>query len=511
MGTGAEHRPPVGRGTPRTVCAYHDPAAAYPAHAPYPPGEAYPEYGFGETRGEPNGAYAAVRACFHAAGLDAGRFGTAEWNPLGGLIAPGETVLLKPNMVKEKHPRDPDGWRYVVTHGSIVRAVADYVWKALEGRGRIVLADAPQTDSSWNGLVRVMGLEEIRAFYAAQGLDFSVVDLRQEEWTERDGVIVHRRPLEGDPLGGVAYDLGADSEFEGHGGAGRYYGADYDAAEVNRHHTGGRHEYKIAGSAIHCDVLFSLPKLKTHKKAGITASLKNLVGVNGDKNWLPHHTEGAPPTGGDERPEVKAGGRLERRAVAVLRRLTMSVPVLGPWVHQRARAMGRHVFGDTEEVIRSGNWSGNDTVWRMCLDLNKLILYGNPDGTLRPGTPENRKRHYVLVDGILAGEGSGPMNPDPVHAGVLVFGVHPASVDAACAYLMGFDPGHVPIVRGAFACHGYPLAEWGWKDVRLMSNRADWDGRRLPEIADAATFHFRPHFGWTGRLERRASAEEAAA
>ena len=133
------------------------------------------------------------------------------------------------------------------------------------------------------------------------------------------------------------------------------------------------------------------------------------MGINGDKNWLPHHTEGAPATGGDERPEVKAGGRLERGAVALLRRLTMSVPVLGPWVHQRARAMGRHVFGDTEEVIRSGNWSGNDTVWRMCLDLNKLILYGNPDGTLRPGTAENRKRHYVLVDDIVAGErGAGP-------------------------------------------------------------------------------------------------------
>jgi uncharacterized protein (DUF362 family) len=497
--------------TPELVCAYHDPDAHYPADAPYHPGEAFPEYGFAEVAGEPNRAYAAVRACFHAAGLDAARFGTPEWNPLGGLIAPGETVLLKPNLVRERHPRDPEGWRYVVTHGSIVRAVADFVYKALDGRGRVVVADAPQTDSVWEGLVRVTGLNEIRAYYAAQGLDFDVVDLRLEEWTEREGVIVGRRPLPGDPRGTVAYDLGADSEFEGHGGGGRYYGADYDSAEVNRHHTGGRHEYKIAGSAIHCDVLFSLPKLKTHKKAGITATLKNLVGVNGDKNWLPHHTEGAPATGGDERPEVVAKGRFERNAVAVLRRMSLSVPVLGTWVHRRARSVGRRVFGDNDAVIRSGNWSGNDTVWRMCLDLNKLILYGNPDGTLRPGTPENRKRHYALVDGILAGEGSGPGNPDPVQAGVLIFGVHPASVDAACAYLMGFDPGRIPIVRGAFECRGYPLAEWAWQDVRLVSNRADWDGRRLPDVADAATFHFRPHFGWTGRLERRAHAPDAAA
>ena len=81
MSIGAEPRPSLGRDTPRTVCAYHDPDADYPAHAPYHPGEAYPEYGFGETRDERNGAYAAVRACFHAAGLDAARFGTPEWNP----------------------------------------------------------------------------------------------------------------------------------------------------------------------------------------------------------------------------------------------------------------------------------------------------------------------------------------------------------------------------------------------------------------------------------------------
>ena len=32
----------------------------------------------------------------------------------------------------------------------------------------------------------------------------------------------------------------------------------------------------------------SLPKLKTHKKAGITCALKNLIGINGNKEYLPH-------------------------------------------------------------------------------------------------------------------------------------------------------------------------------------------------------------------------------
>jgi len=36
----------------------------------------------------------------------------------------------------------------------------------------------------------------------------------------------------------------------------------------------------------------------------------------------------------------------------------------------------------------------------------------------------------------------GPDEPGP--AGIAVFGVHPPSVDAASAYLMGFDPEKVP-------------------------------------------------------------------
>jgi hypothetical protein len=382
----------------------------------------------------------------------------------------------------------------------VVRAIADYVWKALRGRGKIIVADAPQTDASFGRIVRVLGLDVIRDFYRSQGLAFDLVDLRREQWENRDQVIVNRWPLPGDPLGYVKFDLGDSSEFRGHPGAGRYYGADYDVCEVNRHHSGGRHEYLVAGSAISCDVIISLPKLKTHKKAGITVSLKNLVGINGDKNWLPHHTEGDPRQGGDEHPSPDARHRAERRIVAALQRFSLHVPGLGPWVYRYARHAGHSIFGDAEDVIRSGNWWGNDTTWRMCLDLNKIVFYGNQDGSLRPGLAENRKPHYVLVDGIIAGEGRGPMNPDPVPAGILVFGLHPASVDAACARLMGFDPERISIVRQAFCCRDYPLAEQDWRSVRVVSDRPEWNGL-LTEIGSSHTFHFQPHFAWRDHVE----------
>jgi uncharacterized protein (DUF362 family) len=484
------------------VVASRASAAMYPRRAPFHPAERYAEYQFSEVGAEANAAYAAVRACFHRAGLDADRCGSESWNPLSGLIRPGETVLLKPNLVTGTHPRDPDGWQYVLTHGSIVRAVADYVWMALEGNGKVVVGDAPQSDSSFAEIVRILGLDEVREFYRARGLDFELADLRRDEWKNKDGVIVERHRLPGDPRGYIAFDLGECSEFADHPGSGRYYGADYDASEVNHHHSGGRHEYLISGSAVKSDVVFSLPKLKTHKKAGITASLKNLVGINGDKNWLPHHTEGDPSVGGDEHPAPGAKHRTERKLVSSVHQLSLHVPGLGPLLHRHARRFGRHVFGDTDQVIRSGNWWGNDTTWRMCLDLNKILGYGNADGSLRQGVSENRKRHYVLVDGIIAGEGRGPMNPDPVPAGLVLFGLNSASVDAACAYLMGFDPERIPIVRQAFRCRHYPLAEWDWHDVELCSDVPEWNGP-LPGIRDNTTFQFKPHFGWKGSIERR--------
>jgi uncharacterized protein (DUF362 family) len=485
----------------KSVVAYTTNEAVYSQIAPFHPHTAYPETLFSEVSEEPNAAYDCVRACFHLAGLDREHYNTPQWNPLGDLLRPGETVLLKPNFVKESHPRDPKGWQYVLTHGSIIRAVADYVWKALAGQGKIIIADAPQTDSSFSAIVHRLGLDAIQNFYRTQGLDLELIDLRREEWTNRDGVIVNRRLLPDNAYGNIAFNLGEASEFVGHQGAGHYYGADYDERQVNSHHTGGRHEYLIAGCAIKCDVVFSLPKLKTHKKAGITVSLKNLVGVNGDKNWLPHHTEGHPTQGGDEHPNPDTKHQAERRLAASLRRISLKMPTLGTMLHRYARRVGTHIFGDTEQVIRSGNWHGNDTVWRMCLDLNKLILYGNVDGSMREALPQHRKRHYVLVDAIIAGEGSGPMNPDPLPAGLIVFGLHPASVDAACAYLMGFDPERIPIVRQAFCCRHYRLTEWDWRDVKIISNRVEWN-YGLPQIASKSTLHFKPHFGWRGHIER---------
>ncbi|MUW13226.1 DUF362 domain-containing protein [Halorubrum sp. CBA1125] len=479
----------------------------YPDSSPFHPDTGYPEYPFSDAiNNKPNPVYKAVRACFKRAGLDVENYGTANWNPLGELIESDDRVVLKPNFVKEDHPRDPDGWKYVLTHGSVIRAVADYVFLALGEDGQLIVADAPQTDSSFTKICERVGLYDIQDFYLTEKHALHTVDMRQEEWESEDGLVTDRRKLRGDPFGYTEFDLADASEFEDHPGEGDYYGADYDTDHVNNHHTGGRHEYLIAATAIEADVVFSLPKAKTHKKAGVTLSLKNLVGINGDKNYLPHHTEGEEVN--DEHPDPDPTHRVEQAIMPIVRKGMLAFPDAVPKLVATAQPVWERIFGSTSDTVRSGNWWGNDTVWRMCLDLNKLLFYGNTDGTLRDDSSDSRKRHYSLCDGIVGGEARGPMDPDPKESGFLSFGTHPASVDAVTTYLMGFDPELIPIVRNAFQCKAYPLAEWGLDDISVKSNQSVWQGE-LGSIPIESTLEFEPHFGWTHHIEHGSEHSES--
>jgi hypothetical protein len=236
-------------------------------------------------------------------------------------------------------------------------------------------------------------------------------------------------------------------------------------------------------------------------------SLKNLVGINGDKNYLPHHTRGGGHGSGDEHPDPDVSHKLERRMVSIAQDLMLAFPGIGPRLFSAVKPLGKAVFGDTGEVIRSGNWHGNDTVWRMCLDLNKLLFYGSVDGTLGRDDYGSRTRHYSLCDGIVAGQGRGPMNPDPAEAGLVVFGTNPVSVDLVTTWLMGFDPEKIPIIRNAFECDRYPLTDFDPESVVVASNREDWSGPCL-EIPTSTTLDFEPHFGWEGHVEQQPEGDE---
>src|SRR5262249_53302366 len=148
----------------------------------------------------------------------------------------------------------------------------------------------------------------------------------------------------------------------------------------------------------------------------------------------------------------------------------------------------------------------NDTVWRMSLDLNRILLYGNPDGSLR--ARGQVKRYFSVVDGIVAMEGNGPVAGERRAAGLLVAGANPVAVDVVCARLMGFDPARLAILSEALRPHRWPLFEGGVADIAPVSNEARWN-RPLASGPPGISLAFGPHSAGRGTTEgngRRAPA-----
>jgi len=396
---------------------------------------------------------------------------------LKAVVKPGDKVVVKPNVVTAGRERKKDEWEQVVTHGSVVRAVCDEVIKALEGRGEIVIAEAPQTDTPFELAMERCGIKAVVEHYQKTSpVKVTLLDLRKEEWLSKDGIVIKRTALPGDPLGYEVVDLKENSAFaEVENAKSPLYGADYDLGATASHHTDGRHEYLLSATCLNCDVMINLPKLKTHKKTGMTCAMKNLVGINGDKNWLPHYRLGDPSEGGDQFAESGFKAASEKRLGVLWKKAMYRLPAWANECFRPLKAFMRLFYGDTKETVRSGNWHGNDTCWRMVWDLNKAFF-----------TAAKARRYLAIVDAVAAGEGDGPLDPDRKECGWLALSEDPQALDAALAGFMGFD-------RKAMGFLVRPLEEEAAPEVVFVSEEA--------EKKILSTPPFLPHFGWRGKIE----------
>jgi uncharacterized protein (DUF362 family) len=422
---------------------------------------------------------------------------TALLEPAIAAAAPGNRpthVVVKPTWVQHR-AESSDSWEALITSPDLVEQVVRAVAALTGGRAVITVCDAPHTYADFDAILGRGALGQRLARVATEWptLQLEVLDLRRERWTLQDGVVVRREPNGEDPRGYTAVDLGPRSCLYRHRGEGRFYGADYDRRGVNRHHHGRRHEYLLAGSPLDADLFINLPKLKTHRKTGITAALKNLVGINGDKNWLPHHTDGCPVDGGDERPAIGWADWAEMRIKPLIQTAARRIPAVGVPLYRLGRRKGAALLDADGPTIRNGNWQGNDTCWRMALDLNRALLFGNRDGSLR--TAAQPKHYFCIVDGIVGGEGNGPTDPEPVFSDVLIAGSNPAEVDAVAARLMGFHVERLPIVKHAFDVHDLPIGVTPLDRVVCFDERV---GAEIPvsDVLPVVPGGFRPHFGW---------------
>jgi len=470
------------------------PGAEYPADPPFHPAQKHAEYPFAEISAA-NEVYDMVRQCWMDAGMDAGRAGSSEWNPLGDLIRPGQTVLVKPNLVLNRHPRGGD-IQCLITHGSVVRAVLDYVLIALRGCGRIVVGDAPLQGTDFDEAIRVSGLLPVVEYLRSKTpVEISLVDFRQVHGIrDQNGHIREWREVPGDPAGSVTFDMGRESMLNAiSADCRRFRVAKYPARETRKYHNQKSHKYVIAGSVLDADIIISIPKLKTHCKAGVTLGLKNFVGTVCRKQCLAHHRARGTDSGGDEYP-----GSSVLKWTAVL---------LEDWIDGNRSKTVRTALDLLQRIdwrlmkifrvnpYKDGGWHGNDTVWRMVLDLVRIALYGRRDGSL---ADHPQRRIITLLDGIVAGEGEGPLEATPVSAGALAMGMNPWATDVLISTWMGFDWKKIPLLRNADMAH-WPIAERDAGDLRLVAG-----GKRysVSDIQYAEwRMNFKPPEGWRTHIE----------
>lgn len=278
--------------------------AKYPKPADdFSPSEQYPEYVWrDDIASSANTVYDMVRNTLRGFDLDRDNYGKQEWNPLKSYMSPGNTVLIKPNFVmhyNENRKVKKNSMECLVTHASVIRAVCDYCVIALKGKGRIIIGDAPMQDCDFNRLVKKMHYDRLLDFYQKRGISISLVDFREyESRYNKSAVIIGRRFSNEES---VMVDIGKESA---HYSSGRneksFCVSDYDANDMKRYHDQEKHLYAINKRVLEADSIINLCKPKCHRLAGMTASMKNCIGIVFNKACLPHRTIGSAEEGGDE-------------------------------------------------------------------------------------------------------------------------------------------------------------------------------------------------------------------
>ncbi len=415
-------------------------------------------------------------------------------------------IVLKPNWVKhQERPEFPI--EALVTSTALIDAAIEACLEKYPALETISIGDVPLQTCDWEALIRQSGAERLIEKYRGHTAPMiRFLDLRRERWTPRGGFMELDSAHPGDPLGYSEVILDANSLLEevSHNAA-SFRVSDYDPAETVSVHRRGVHRYLIARTILDSDLFINLPKMKTHQKTGITGALKNLVGINGSKAHLVHHQLGRPSEGGDEFPDdvspliywqARLRERFQKKSRVIFKTLK------GGWeLLKKARSI--ETIGTRENLgekfyVGAGSWYGNDSIWRMVYDLNMIILLGHSEGGALRSTPQ--REVVSIMDGLIAGEGNGPLQPLPVKAGVMLASRNPFLVDFAMAKMMGFDSERIRLLANFRRFPFAPFTEFHPATIPVTIN-----GHRFTTGMDAISpvQRFLPPPGWKGHIEPR--------
>ena len=475
-----------------------DTEASYPtSEFSFRPDTKYPEYAYEEIAPTKNTVYSAVRDSFRRLCLDEKNYGTRNWNPLGEIIHPGDSVLIKPNLVMDVNGLIDQGTECLYTHASVVAPVIDYVLIALNGTGKIIIGDAPMQECVFETLLKEGGYGKLVDYYKSKRIQIDIVDFRELTSIVKNGV--HIQSINPNSSGTII-DLAHYSEFAGisKGVISRTRITNYDPRILKEHHDSVKNEYYISNYVLAADVIINMPKPKSHRKAGATIALKNFVGVNVRKEFLPHHTMGSKEEGGDE--------YLKKDKVHFLRsKLLDKRNMLEAERHYTLARLYRIAVRLCLLVMQlrgtdkyqEGSWYGNNTISKTISDLNKIVFYADKSGRMQD---KPQRRMIIIADMIISGEKEGPVYPTAKPVGIIACGFNPVSFDRAVSTLMGFNPELIPTIKTAEAIfRKFKLASD--KPILIVSNKNEYDNRRIEEIDRNDLLNFEPSSGWKGHLE----------
>jgi hypothetical protein len=238
----------------------------------------------------------------------------------------------------------------------------------------------------------------------------------------------------------------------------------------------------------------------------VTLNAKGLVGIATNKNYLVHYTLGTPQSGGDQFPD---GFLKPSEAVLIKIERWMYDHLLAPrlrpleylhrsiyWLHNYTLRRCGFKVAEWKRNMDAGNWYGNDSAWRMTVDLVRILYFADSEGRL---TSQRQRRFFSVIDGIIGGENNGPLTPDPVPSGVVVAGTGLLATDLAATALMGFDPRKLRVYGHLLNDPSFGFEIDDLNEVSIVSNAPDWN--TTPEGLAHSSLAFRPHPGWVGHIE----------
>lgn len=305
-------------------------------------------------------------------------------------------------------------------------------------------------------------------------------------------------------------DLGGRSAMAGKSHVEQIYGAVYHRQETIRRHSDGHHEYQVSRTMIEADLFISVPKLKVHKKVGVTLNAKGLVGMATNKNFLVHYTLRPPGAGGDQYPDglftpveamlIRTERWMYDNLLASKSRALEALHRSIYWLHNHSTKLLGLKVPESKRKLDAGNWHGNDSAWRMTADLTRILYFADAEGKLHSQPP---RRMFTVIDGIVGGENNGPLTPDPKPSGVLIGSENLLAADIVATRLMGFDPLKLKLYRELL---GNPLFDLGVRrleDISVLASEASW--RDCLSNPTDPFLDFRPHPGWAGAIETKAT------